>query len=181
MFVRRLMSQAIPVAEEWVPPGLSIYGRARWGRLTGEQREMVKRMYEEFKRFVEGLDRRMLTETLLMREGMEMSSRIGASCRIYLGTKDELPRHMGKFADDYYVDGAKTSVSLSVVHERGRRIGLRCDIGRDSAGRETSVDMEVPAEFVHYTLSVYGDHSTSSQSAIWVMRVKRKEPAISFW
>ena len=181
MFARRLMSQAIAVAEEWVPPGLSAYGRMRWGRLTDEQKRIVKRIYEEFKRFAGGLDRRVFTETSLLSEGAELSSRIGASCQIYLGTKEELPRGMGRFAEDYYVDGSKTGVSLSVVHERGRRIGLKCNIGRDRAGRETTVYAEVPAEFVHYTLSVYGDSSAGSQSAIWVARVKSKEPSLAFY
>jgi len=183
LFVKRLMSQAVQVqiAEEWVPPGLSMFERVRWERLTDEQKRLVRRVYEEFKRFAGGLERKMFNDALLMVSEMEMSSRIGVPCEIYLGTKDELPRHIGRFADEYYVDGIKTSVSLSVVHERGRRIGLRCHIGKDRDGRETAVHAEVPAEFVHYTLSVYGDRSASSQGTIWIVRVKSKEPKISFW
>jgi hypothetical protein len=184
VFVKRLMSQAVQVQveEEWVPPGLSVFARvARWERLTNEQKRLVRRVYEEFKRFAEGLDGKLLTETSLMREGMELSERIGVPCQIFIGSADELPRHIGRFADEYYVDGAKTGVSLSVVHERGRRIGLRCYIGKDKDDREIAVHAEVPAEFVHYTLRVTADRSAGSQSMIWVRRVKSKEPKISFW
>jgi hypothetical protein len=184
VFVKRLLSQAVQtqVEEEWIPPGLSVFERfARWERLTGEQKRIVKRIYEEFKRFAEGLDGKLLTETSLMRESTELSERIGVPCRIFIGESPELSRHVGRFADDYYVDGAKTSVSLSVVHERSRMIGLRCYIGKDMKDREIDVHAEVPAEFVHYTLRVNADRSAGSQSMIWIRRVESREPKVSFW
>jgi hypothetical protein len=184
VFVKRLLFQAVQaqVEEEWIPPGLSVFDRvAKWERLTDEQKRIVRRVYEEFKRFTEGLDGKLLTETSLMRESMELSGRIGVPCQLFIGDGYELSRHIGRFADDYYVDGAKTGVSLSVVHERGRTIGLKCYIGRDRDDRETAVHAEIPAEFVHYTLRVTADRSAGSQSMIWIRRVKSKEPKISFW
>jgi hypothetical protein len=184
VFVKRLLSQAVQaqVEEEWIPPGLSVFARvARWERLTDEQKRLVRRVYEEFKRFAEGLDGKLFTEISLMRESVELSNRIGTSCRIFVGESPELSRHLGRFADDYYVDGAKTSVSLSVVHERNRMIGLRCYIGKDKDDREIEVHAEVPAELVLYTLRVNADRSAGSQTMIWIRRVRSKEPKISFW
>jgi hypothetical protein len=53
LFVRRLLSRAIE--EEWSPPGLSEHDRGRWERLTDDQKEKVRRMYDEFKRYVKEL------------------------------------------------------------------------------------------------------------------------------
>jgi hypothetical protein len=181
VFVKRLLSQAIAVEEEWVPPGLSYYDRRRWERLTDEQKRLVKRVYEVFKDYAERLERRVLVESRYPYEDKELSERIGASCMIFFGAPEEPSAFIDSVERKYEVAGTKTWFYLSVGHEKTRRIGVRCYIGKDKDGRDTTVEAEVPAEYVHYFLHVYGDHSSGVQDAIWVARVKSKEPIISFW
>jgi hypothetical protein len=181
VFVRRLMSQAIAVAEEWIPPNLSEHDRRRWERLTREQKEIVRRIYEVFKDYAEKLERRVLLEKDYPREDKELSERIGASCMIYFGAPEEPSASIDRVERKYEVGGVQTRFHLSVVHQRGRRIGVRCFIGKDRDGRDTIVDAEVPAEYVEYVLHVYGDRDFGVQNAIWVRRVKSKEPTISLW
>jgi hypothetical protein len=179
--VKRLMSHAIAVTEEWVPPGLSRYNQRRWERLTDEQKRLVKRVYEVFKDYARNLERRVLVESRYPYEDKELSERIGASCMIYFGAPEEPSEHLDSVERGYGVAGTKTWFHLSVVHHRGKRIGVRCYIGKDKDGRDTTVEAEVPAEYAEYILHVYGDHASGVQNAIWVARVKSKEPTISFW
>jgi hypothetical protein len=181
LFVKRLLSQAIATAEEWVPPRLSEHDRRRWGRLTDEQKKIVKRVYEVFKDYAGSLERRVLVESRYPYEDKELSDRIGASCMIYFGIVEEPSEGIDSVERRYEVAGAKTWFYLSVIHNKSRRIGVRCYIGKDKDGRDTTVEAEVPAEYVQYYLHVYGDHSSGVQEAIWVARVKSKEPTISFW
>jgi hypothetical protein len=175
------MSQAIAVAEEWMPPGLSRYDRRRWERLTDEQKKIVKRVYEVFKDYAERLERRVLVESRYPDEDKALSDRIGASCMIYFGVPEEPSDRIDSVERKYDIGGTRTWFYLSVVHEKSRRIGVRCFIGKDKDGRETTVEAEVPAEFVQYIFHVYGDHASGVQDAIWVARIKSKEPTISFW
>jgi hypothetical protein len=181
MFVKRLMSQAIPVAEEWLPPGLSEYDRWRWERLTDDQKKIVKRVYEVFKEYARRLERRSLIEARYPFEDKELSSKIGASCMLVFGTMEEPLTPIDKVKRKYEVAGTETWFSVYVEHHRGSRIGVRCYIGKDRDGRDTTVTANVPVEYVKYTFHVYGDGSFGAQEAIWVARVKSKEPTISFW
>jgi hypothetical protein len=181
MFVRRLLSQAVQIQiEEWIPPNLSEYDRRRWERLTDEQKRIVKRIYEVFKEYAERLEHSVLVESWYPYEDKKLSERIGASCMIYFGILEEPTESIDSVEREYEVAGTKTWFHLSVVHHRGRRIGVRCYIGKDKDGRDTTVDAEVPAEYAEYYLHVYGGYSSGVQSAIWVARVKSKEPIISF-
>ena len=181
VFVKRLLSQTIAVAEDWVPPGLGYYDRRRWERLTDEQKRIVKRVYEVFKDYAGRLERRVLLEKNYPDEDKALSERIGASCMIYFGAPEEPSAFIDSVERKYEVAGTKTWFYMSVLHNRSRRIGVRCYIGKDKDGRDTTVEAEVPAEYVQYLLHVYGDHSSGVQDAIWVAEVKRKEPIISFW
>jgi hypothetical protein len=181
LFVKRLLSQAIATAEEWVPPGLSEHDRRRWERLTDEQKRIIKKVYEVFKDYAGRLERRVLLEKNYPDEDKALSERIGASCMIYFGAPEEPSALIDSVERKYEVAGTKTWFYMSVMHNRSRRIGVRCYIGKDKDGRDTTVEAEVPAEYVQYLLHVYGDHSTGVQDAIWVAGVKRKEPIISFW
>ena len=181
MFVKRLMSQAIAVAEEWMPPGLSRSDRMRWERLTDEQKRIVKRVYEVFKDYVERLERRVLVEKDYPSEDKALSERIGASCQIYFGMPEEPSDRIDIVERKYDIGATTTGFDMSVIHNRRRRIGVRCFIGKDKDGRETTVEAEVPAEYVQYILYVYGDDSVGAHDAIWVVEVKSKEPIISFW
>jgi hypothetical protein len=175
------MSQAIAVAGEWVPPGLSRYDLGKWERLTEKQKETVKKVYEVFREYAGRLERSLLLEKNYPDEDKALSERIGASCQIYFGIVEEPSVSIGNVRREYVVGGSKTWFDLSVIHEKSRRIGVRCYIGKDKDGRDTTVEAEVPAEFVHYIFHVYGDHSSGVQDAIWVARVKSKEPTITFW
>jgi len=181
VFVKRLMSQAIAVAEEWMPPGLSRSDRMRWERLTDMQKRIVKRVYDVFKDYVERLERRVLLEKDYPSEDKALSERIGASCQIYFGMPEEPSDRIDIVERKYDIGATRTGFDMSVIHNRSRRIGVRCFIGKDKDGRETTVEAEVPAEYVQYILHVYGDHSAGVQDAIWVVEVKSKEPIISFW
>jgi hypothetical protein len=175
------MSQAIATAVEWTLPGLSHYDRRRWERLTEKQKETVKRMYEVFREYVGRLERSLLLEKNYPDEDKALSERIGASCQIYFGIVEEPSTSIDRVRREYEVGGSKTWFDLSVIHEKSRRIGVRCYIGKDKDGNDTTVEAEVPAELVHYIFHVYGDHDSGVQDAIWVARVKSKEPIISFW
>jgi hypothetical protein len=181
VFVRRLMSQAVQIVEEWVPPGLGYYDRMRWERLTDEQKRLVRRVYEVFKEYVGKLERRVLTEARYPLEDKELSDRIGASCMLIFGIAEEPVTLIDKVEREYEVAGTKTRFSVEVEHHRGSRIGVRCYIGKDKDGRDTFVTARVPVEYVEYTFYAYGDHSSGAQDAIWIARVKSKEPTISFW
>jgi len=181
VFVRRLMSQAIAVAEEWVPPGLSRSDRMKWERLTDEQKRIVKRVYDVFRDYAKRLEHRVLLEKNYPDEDKALSDRIGASCQIYFGIVESPPDLIDSAKGEYEVGGTKTRFSLTVTHNESERIGVRCFIGKDKDGRDTTVEAEVPVELVRYTLYVHGDHSAGVQDAIWVARVRRREPTISFW
>jgi hypothetical protein len=178
LFVRRLLSRAIE--EEWVPPGLSEHDRGRWERLTDDQKEKVRRMYDEFKRYVKELGHGVLYEFMLAVDKKILSEKIGADCNFYYGGPLEEWKIIDTIEKSYEVDGHKTWIAVPVSINRGIRLGLSCYIGKDKDGRDTKVHMDVPLDAVNYAVYVYGDHAAGSDNFYWIIRVKSTEPKVSF-
>jgi hypothetical protein len=178
MFVRRLLSQVVQAqTEEWIPPNLSEYDLRRWERLTEEQRRIVRRIYEEFEKFVNRLEHRILSWIELSLEAEELSKRVGVQCGVHHGRARDA-EVVDNVERNYEVERGigyrlKTGFGVYVVRVWDKPIGFWCAIGRNRLGKETVVRVEVPVDTVSYSVAVYGMAGRAQEHFYWVDEVKK--------
>jgi hypothetical protein len=159
-----------------IPPGVS---REEWESLTDEQKRLVWRIYEEFEKFVDRLEHRVLSWAELTLEAEELSKRVGARCDVYHGRARDA-EVVDNVERNYEIDKGigyrlKTGFGVYVDRVWDKPIGFRCIIGRNRFGREVAVRVEVPVDVVSYSVTVYGMAGRAHEDFYWIEEVKKEK------
>jgi len=161
---------------EEIPPSVS---REEWETLTDEQRRLVGRIYEEFEKFVDKLEHRVLSWAELFLEAEELSKRVGVQCGVHHG-RAQHAEVIDNVERNYEVERGigyrlKTGFGVYVVRIRDKPIGFRCVIGRNRFGREVAVRVEVPVDAMSYSVAIYGMAGRAQENFYWVEEVKKEK------